>query len=178
MPDATLARGLIGSAKSLCPANMLRRPKQANLRRAVSAAYYAVFHELALTCANALVGTNKSNRSNKAWVEVYRGLEHGATKKACQRARRVGFPQEIKDFADAFEQLQEARHAADYDPIVRLSKVEALGYITLAEDSIASLKQVIRKDKVAFATWVLITSKGADTARRRAGDPNVNARRI
>jgi hypothetical protein len=39
------ASDLLEQATALCAADP-RRPKQANLRRAVSSAYYAVFHEL------------------------------------------------------------------------------------------------------------------------------------
>lgn len=168
MPDTSLAKGLIETARALCPEEGTRKPKQASLRRAVSAAYYAVFHHLARTCADALVGTSKAKRPNKAWVEVYRGLDHGAAKNACQGAGNVAFPQGIKDFADAFKQLQSARYSADYDPMIRLTKVQALSFITLANDSISALDGAGKRDKLAFATWVLITSKGATDARVRA----------
>lgn len=85
----------------------------------------------------------------------------------------VNFPQGVKDFADAFKQLQAARHSADYDPMIRLDKVQALGFIALAEDSIAALKTARLNDRVAFATWVLITSKGAAEARKRARAGNI-----
>lgn len=173
MPDTTLAKGLIDSAMTLCAASAKRKPRQADLRRAVSAAYYAVFHELARTCADALVGKTKAKRPNKAWVEVYRGLDHGTAKTACNGASNVAFPQGIKDFADAFKQLQSARHSADYDPMIRLSKIEALGFITLATDSIQALKATGSNDKIAFATWVLITSKGASEARTRVRGGNI-----
>lgn len=165
MPDTTLAGGLLDSARALCPSNTGKKPKQADLRRAVSAAYYAAFHELARTCADALVGKTKSKRPNKAWVEVYRGLDHGVAKDACHRAVNISFPVGILDFADAFKQLQAARHGADYDPMIRVSKVEVLGFISLAEDCINALKSAGDNDKVAFAAWVLITSKGATDAR-------------
>lgn len=173
MPDTSLARGLLDAAHTLCPSAAKQKPKQANLRRAVSSAYYAVFHELARTCADALVGATKSRRPNKAWVEVYRGLEHGPAKNACGSASNIAFPEAIRDFADAFQQLQTARHAADYDPMIWLSKVEALSFITLAEDSIKAIKGVSANDRVAFATWVLITSKGAIHARSRVKTGNV-----
>ncbi|MFN4169033.1 MAG: hypothetical protein ACK4HD_12050 [Pannonibacter phragmitetus] len=173
MPDITLAKGLIASAKALCPASSRRKPRQADLRRAVSAAYYAVFHELARTCADALVGATKARRPNRAWVEVYRGLDHGTAKNACNGASNVTFPQEIRNFSDAFKQLQAARHSADYDPMIRLDKIEALGFITLAEDSIAALKGVRAIDKIAFATWVLIASKGASEARSRVREGRI-----
>lgn len=174
MPDTTLAQGFVSAARALVP-DTARRPRQAHLRRAVSAAYYAAFHELARTCADALVGATRSRRPNKAWVEVYRGLEHGPAHNACSQAGNVGFPAGVEDFVDAFKQLQAARHLVDYDPMIRLGKVEALGFITLAEDSIAALKGVRRTDRVAFATWVLITTRGAGNARSRARAGNMRA---
>lgn len=167
MPDKELAQGFLSAARTLCPAAGKTRPKQADLRRAVSSAYYAVFHELARTCADSLVGTDKKVRPNRAWVEVYRGLDHGAVRNACDAAANIAFPAGIRHFADAFKQLQQARHAADYDPTVRLSKVEALGFIALADNSILALRSAEATDKKAFAVWVLITSKGAMEARKR-----------
>lgn len=169
MPDGALAKSLIGTAKRLVPASSTK-PTQANLRRCISTSYYAVFHALAKACADGLVGATKSRRPNKAWVEVYRGLEHGISKNACRGAGNIDFPQKLKDFADAFIQLQDARQAADYDPVVRPNKENALFFISLAEQSIEAINSVSLTDKRAFATWVLISSRGAQDARKRARD--------
>lgn len=165
MPDHFLARGFLQSAKKLVPSAAIR-PTQANLRRSVSSSYYAVFHALAKVAADCMVGSVKSKRSNKAWVEVYRGLSHGSCNQACKEAAGVAFPQELLDFADAFVQLQAARHKADYDPTYRLSKKDALLFISLAERSLEALKAVPPLDRRAFSTWVLISSPGAKKARK------------
>lgn len=73
----------------------------------------------------------------------------------------------MKNFSDAFRQLQAARHAVDYDPMLRLNKIGALSFITLAEDHISALGRAGRNDKIAFVIWVLIMSKGATEARVR-----------
>lgn len=169
MPDANLAKSLIRTAKRLVPAQT-QRPTQANLRRCISTCYYAMFHALAKACADGLVGATKSRRPNRAWVEVYRGLDHGTSKNACSGVRNIDFPKSIKDFSEAFVQLQDARHAADYDPMVRPTKSDALFFISLAETSIAALQSVSLTDKRAFAAWVLISSKGAEKARKKAKD--------
>lgn len=166
MPDGRLASGLIATSRRLVRPEA-KRPSQANLRRAISTAYYAVFHALAKMCADRLVGATKSTRSNKAWVEVYRGLVHGECVSACESARNVQFPQRVKDFADAFVQLQRAREACDYDPMVRPTKQQALMFIALADQTISALNSVSNRDQCAFATWVLITTKGAKRARTR-----------
>lgn len=167
MPDGKLAQGFLVTARRLAPATT-KKPMQANLRRCISTCYYAVFHALAKTVADSLVGATKSRRPNKAWVEAYRGLGHGNCKNACKQAKNINFPPDLIDFADAFVQLQEARHRADYDPMYRPTKNEALTIIGIAERSIATLKSVPTKDKKAFATWVLITSPGATMARQLA----------
>lgn len=54
------------------------RPKQASLRRAVSTAYYALFHALAGLCADELIGWDKPW---SVFTPIYRSLDHGAVKK-------------------------------------------------------------------------------------------------
>lgn len=164
MPNARLAAGLIGTAKRLVPDGR-RRPTEASLRRAISSCYYSVFHTLAKLAADCLIGATPAKRPNKAWIEVYRGLNHNTCHAACRDAGYINFPNEIKQFADAFVQLQDARHQADYDPEYRPTKKDALFYIALAEKSIAVLRSVPNSDKKAFSAWVLITSRGTKVAR-------------
>lgn len=164
MPDTKLADGHLGVARRLATT---KRPTQAEIRRSISSSYYAVFHALARTCANALVGKTPSRRPNKAWVEVYRGLSHGVCQKACSNASTVNFPDCVQDFADNFQQLQELRHSADYDPSVRFEKKDAQTWYQLAQLSIESLRSANTVDKKAFAAWVLISSQGARNARSK-----------
>lgn len=85
-----LEQDLLETARKLANANQ-RRPKQADLRRAVSTAYYAVFHALAHECADRFIGTG-DQRSEAAWTQVYRALEHGFAAKQARKARELGFP--------------------------------------------------------------------------------------
>lgn len=163
MPDAKLADGHLAVAKRLATT---KRPTQSEIRRSISSSYYAVFHALARTCANALVGKTPSRRPNKAWIEVYRGLSHGVCQKACSQASKVSFPDSIHNFADCFQQLQEVRHRADYDPSTKFEKKDAETWFELAQLSITSLRAASNVDKKAFATWVLISSQGAKSARK------------
>ena len=164
MPDADLAARFLATSKTLAEA----APDDSGaLRRAISTAYYAVFHALARMCADALVGDVEADRPNKAWVEVYRGLDHGKCKNACAGAKNVAFPRELRDFADAFGQLQSARHQADYDPTFEPNFEEASLYIALADRNIATLEAVKPVDQKAFSAWVLITGQGAAKARQQ-----------
>lgn len=164
MPDVNLAENLILTAKKLIEIDNSEN-NQADLRRAISTAYFAVFHALARASADGLVGDDRNDRPNRAWVEVYRGLSHGPCKEACERAKAIGFPEEIEGFANNFVQLQNLRKRVDYDPTCRPTVEEARQWISIADLSIRKLLQAEKNGKVAFATWVLITSPGAKLAR-------------
>jgi len=153
-----LNRDLIVTARRLARANP-KRPRQADLRRAVSTAYYAAFHALAGECADRFVGTGHG-RSRGAWRQAYRALEHGFAKDACKQTENLGFPAAITDFAGAFVQLQEERHRADYDPDARYTRAEVQILIVLAEEAAMSLRNAPINDRTAFAVLVL-------TRRRR-----------
>ena len=104
------ARDLIETAHGLTELSP-RRPSQANLRRAQSTAYYAVFHSLAAIIADALMGKGRGD----AWHQTYRALEHGSARKACQNMQAMReFPLEIQNFAETFKDLQGARRAIAY----------------------------------------------------------------
>ena len=66
------------------------------------------------------------------------------------------FPKEVEDFANVFVTLQEKRHRADYDPLGKYFKSEALQDIADAKTVIERFKNVPAKDKRAFAAYVLL----------------------
>jgi uncharacterized protein (UPF0332 family) len=148
---------LITTAKRLARYGA-RRPRQSDLCRAISTAYYAMFHTLAKDCADRLIGTG-ARRSNPAWLQVYRALDHGFAKQACQRVGKLGFPRDIVNFANTFESLQIERHRADYDPTARYTRAEVLLTITEAERAIEGLRKVARQDRTAFAALVLLKTR-------------------
>jgi hypothetical protein len=98
---------LIATARRLAMASPMR-PRQSELKRGASAAYHALY-ALARDCADLLVGTGDT-RSDPAWAQVYRTLEHGVAKNSCQVAASRGFPGSIVSFADTFVIMQEERH--------------------------------------------------------------------
>ena len=57
-----LARDILGLTRG--------RPRQIVLRRAISNAYYALFHCLAESNANLLVGGPNADRSDPAWIQA------------------------------------------------------------------------------------------------------------
>ena len=132
-------------------------PAQARLRRAVSTAYYALFHCLAAAAADLFIGTVRS----PAWHRTYRALEHGRARSACRQAQTMReFPVELRDFAEAFVALQKARQEADYaldTPAYRKSDV--LGHIGSAEFAISRFEQADVTARCAFAAHVLFRQR-------------------
>jgi uncharacterized protein (UPF0332 family) len=155
---------LLATARKLARSEY--RPRQADLKRAVSTAYYALFHFLAQECADLLVGTGRA-RGWPCWQHVHRSLEHGFAKTACGEVTNLKFPAEIIQFATFFIAMQEERHNADYDPQSRYSRAEVMGFIDGAEQAIADYKKAERSDKKAFAVQVMLRKqkKQADTPR-------------
>ena len=145
------SQDLIKTARRLTKVNR-GRPMQASLRRAISTAYYAVFHLLARIAADLIVGTDR----NEAWHQAHRALEHGSAKNAClNQEAMLKFPPEIQDFALAFAILQTARQRADYSLEDRYSQLDANAAINLAHNAIGALKKVGTKDRRRFVAHVL-----------------------
>ena len=149
---------LIASAQILVK-SCKGKPSQVSLRRATSSAYYALFHCLARNCADLLVGGANADKSKHAWRQTYRALEHGFAKSACKDGIIAKFPKEVEDFANAFVSMQEKRHAADYDPFVRLTKSEVVADIETTNEAIAEFQRVDKKDRRAFAAHVLFKKR-------------------
>ncbi|MGF1446033.1 MAG: hypothetical protein ACFBRM_07505 [Pikeienuella sp.] len=104
-----------------------------------------------------MIGTGQKTRSNQAWRQVYRGLEHGRAKDCCKNKKMMSrFPKEIQDVAYQFKNLQEKRHSADYDPLVRFSRSSVLDDIEIAEEMIRQHRAVAIPHRRAFAAFLLL----------------------
>ena len=144
-------RDLMETARRLTESGA-SQPTQADLRRAVSTAYYALFHCLAAAAADLLTGSSRGPE----WHQVYRALEHGKAKRACrQQGALRAFPMEIHSFAKMFVDLQEARHAADYALEGEYSKPDVLAIINRAGDAINEFEQAGVRHRRGFAVHVL-----------------------
>jgi hypothetical protein len=136
------------------------KPTQANLRRAHSTAYYALFHRLAKEAADGFLGGVKPGKTNAAWRQVYRALAHKQCSEACKKKTTMSkFPKSIEDFGNTFVTMQAKRESADYDPFVKLTKSEVIADIQLVEQAIADFNQVAVRDRRAFAAYVLLKGR-------------------
>ena len=120
-----------------------RKPKQASLRRAVSASYYGLFH-LLNSAAATIIAPNVPVHINH---RIQRWLDHGEMKRVCGRFLSTPVSNPLLDLvgpavspqmqfvARAFIELQNARHSADYDLGWTITRNEALQFVGLAWDA-------------------------------------------
>ena len=128
-----------------------RRPTQASLRRGVSAAYYALFHLLVDEAVGRMIAASRPALRNC----LRRAFSHNNMNKAAQmfamadvnRKPSPGLegnplqPKLIK-VAEAFVDLQQARHDADYNMAQRFSCQDVLDLIDQADRAVADWRDV------------------------------------
>ena len=108
---------LAGSSASV-PAS--GRPRQAMLRRAVSTAYYAMFHALCQSNADTLVGPSPSGPDIELWLDTDRTLDHRAAKN--RLTSYISLRQDLRRYEISpglSVSMEEQRIFADYDPTAR-----------------------------------------------------------
>jgi hypothetical protein len=107
--------------------------RDADLRRAISTAYYGLFHFALTATADLVVGIG--NRSTERYKLVYRSIDHSRLRAVCQQCMppKPGKPQQplpamppggpglLAKFAAIAINLQEQRIDADYDPMHSLT---------------------------------------------------------
>lgn len=103
-----------------------------------------------------LIGSTKSARSQPAWLQAYRAIDHGQAKNQCKNGTIKKFPKDVEDFAALFIEAQDARHRADYDPGSRFTRSEVLVLIKRVEEAISAFHKVPKSDRRAFAAFVVL----------------------
>jgi uncharacterized protein (UPF0332 family) len=119
-------------------------PKQASLRRAVSTAYYALFHLL----IDEAVGKWAIERQRSI---LARTIEHGKMKGICDDVLKSiksggSLPPELNTVAHNFIQLQQHRHTADYYNSKSWSRTDVVNVPTLATDAFAAWRAISALD--------------------------------
>ena len=84
-------------------------------RRAVSTAYYAVFHAVTSLCAAELLGASAALKKTPEFERVYRALDHKSLKAAFNAAPLNNSPA-LKAIGERIVDLQSERIRADYLP--------------------------------------------------------------
>lgn len=129
----SLSDELLEAAKYLLRQNS-NKPSDAAIRRSISTAYYALFHLLIEAATSHLV-TEVTQQAVLA-----RTFDHSKMKQVCKSVKddKLPFlgsavPDELKQLATTFVELQEQRHDADYNRTRTFAKAEAKDFVMRAE---------------------------------------------
>jgi hypothetical protein len=138
MSKATLAGRLLEAAELL-----LEHGKRSTAirRRAVSTAYYAVFHSIVKVCADYV--SRSATRSSEEYRRAYRALDHRQLKDAFRRSPLKDH-QTFGKIGVAVVKLQEERHDADYLPPVagNFTYDRAAELVGLARDVVREIEKL------------------------------------
>lgn len=141
-------------------------PRQANIRRAISSAYYAVFHSVVTAAADQYIG--KTKRQASQYGLVYRSVDHRWLRELCENVQKPtpptryrphvptnGFGENIVAFAAQLVELQDKRNAADYDPMIKVRTVDAALAIRGARSALGRFNRASPARKKAFLALLL-----------------------
>jgi len=124
-----LPRDLLNTARTLLGC---KEPTEATARRAVSTAYYSLFH--LLTEEACLLWTVPEHRSRLARQFDHRRMREAseACARECSKSSEVGIARLCR-VANAFVRAQQSRHKADYDRATVVTQAEAEWEVWLVE---------------------------------------------
>lgn len=141
-------------------------PRQVDLRRAISSAYYGVFHFTLTALADQFVG--RTLRGTPAYELVYRSIDHRAFKTLCLELQKTppaaryqqflppdGIGADIQALATIAADLQERRHRADYNPTPRFKTADAQLAVTTARNAVDRFNRSSAARRTAFLTLLL-----------------------
>lgn len=146
---------LLTLARELMPSNSAA-PAEANLRRGISTAYYALYHLLVHEATTRLVAIPSlrpriarayDHKSIKLVCQEYDTLAKNATGQLITSAGQV-VPRGLKEIASQFVLLQQARHQADYDTAATITPEQAEAEVLRAEFAFLEW-EVVKADPAA-----------------------------
>lgn len=143
---------LLEVAELLVGHDDVARPRPSCLRRAVSSAYYALFHELICEAVHRAVGTDAATQAQRDTVS--RWYSHAAVLAVSQWVVRRSAGRRLPDLvtpllatcppdlvavAEATIVLQNERNEADYNPAATVTRRTVKDHITMARRAVGLL---------------------------------------
>lgn len=146
-----------------------RRPKQTNLRRAISSGYYALYHYLVDEACRELLGTHRDKRRYRDVLA--RGFDHGCMRDACSSFGGGTLPKhmmktlspsfaispDLQDVAATFIHAQERRHLADYDRSARFARSDVEAFVHEVQFAVTRFEAIADTNLRQFFLACLLT---------------------
>jgi len=167
MPDSA---DLLALARLLSTISSEPHSPDVHLRRAVSTAYYAVFHKILHAAALRFMGPGQEKAAG--YAILYRSFDHRHMKMVCEalqvstlkdkfkyHLRRNNVSQEMRNFAGIFPDLQDARHLADYDPAVEFLPSDVSSLIDAAELAMAAFDRATPEEQADVLALMMVRTR-------------------
>lgn len=138
-----------------------RSNSSAARRRAISTAYYAVFHALLKICASTFI--QDQNVSDETYERAYRALDHAQVRQAFEsRASPLFTDKALRPIGDLVVPLLSARNRADYAPPDPhpFSRSEAIDFVDQAREAIARLDSLGTRERLDLVVHLLFKDRG------------------
>jgi hypothetical protein len=161
---------LLDVARLLSTPGAQPRSTDAELRRAVSSVYYAVFHKILRAAAQRFVGPD--HEETAAYGILYRAFDRRHVAMVCEalrgptlrdkyklQLRRTAVSQDMRDFAGIFPVLQDARHLADYDPAARFRPSNVSSLIDEADTAMAAFDRVTPEEQADVLALMMVRTR-------------------
>lgn len=139
--------------------------RQADRRRAISSAYYAVFHQVLTSIGDRFVGNGK--RRTSLYSLAYRSIDHNKLEALCRvvSSERIdpkskyadfspddGFHDNLREYAAKLIDLKKKRNMADYDPSHWIRIADVRTDIAAAREAIEQFTNAPAEQKELFLT--------------------------
>ncbi len=147
------------------------QPSEAQLRRAVSTAYYALFHRVLQAAAGRFMGLDQE--TSAGYALIYQSFDHRHMKAVCEgldvatlkdslkrQLGRTAVSRDMRDFASNFPRIQEARHSADYDPQAVFPHADVLSFIDTAAIAIEPFNRTADDEQADVLALMLVRARG------------------
>lgn len=180
MPDYPIdPHKLLDAARALAPPDKGRgRPPYTHHRRAISTAYYAVFHAITDRVATAVFphADEAFRRRSRRWINHGDIRTVSSWVEKIDNAKGAGLPphirtllapdpsnphidQDVVTISSSFLELNERREEADYDHDVSFPRGDTLGYLELAEDTVSRVQSVTSDASHRFFGLIAMQAK-------------------
>ncbi len=137
--------------------------RQVDRRRAISSAYYAVFHAILTDLADQFIG--RDQRKSSCYALAYRHIDHRQLESLSHQVIKQtpekrylpfmpdgGFDDSIRKFASLTIELKGDRNSADYDPSRWVGITDARLAIAQARDAISHFANAPDQQRCVFLT--------------------------
>lgn len=132
-----------------------RLHSEANLRRATSDLYYAMFHAICEALVEPFGVVQDSEAYKGAMRSLYRNVEHGHAERQCRKIIEEGkLSPEMLNFAQYYVSMKNKREEADYDPLSTFSIQKVRKDLQITETRLNAFWAADPAERAAFAFMI------------------------